>query len=92
MAPCGSLWHSAVLCGSLWLTVVCLCLQWALAKDATGNYYYYNMSNSQMTVRELPSVNDTVSHMIIHVQQCSMYILIYNVLVGLKCMYSGTSK
>ena len=39
---------------------VCRVLQWAPAKDGTGSYYY-NMSNSQMTVTELPEVADTVS-------------------------------
>ena len=36
-------------------------VQWALAKDGTGNYHYYNMSNSLITVAELPEVADTVS-------------------------------
>ena len=44
-----------------------LCLvQWALAKDGTGNYYYYNMSDSQLTVGELPDLNvvaDVVSQL-----------------------------
>ena len=35
--------------------------QWALAKDATGNFYYYNMANSSLTVEELPDITDMVS-------------------------------
>jgi hypothetical protein len=35
--------------------------KWALAKDGTGNYYYYNMSDSQLTVGELPDVADVPS-------------------------------
>ena len=32
--------------------------RWALGSDAKGNYYYYNMTNSSLTVGELPELVD----------------------------------
>ena len=38
--------------------------QWALAKDSSGMFYYYNVANSSLTIGELPEIND-VSHVIV---------------------------
>ena len=32
--------------------------RWALARDGSGNFYYYNMTNSSLTVGELPAIDD----------------------------------
>ena len=32
--------------------------RWALARDGSGNFYYYNMANSSLTVGELPAIDD----------------------------------
>ena len=32
--------------------------RWGLASDGRGNYYYYNMANSSLTVGELPEIVD----------------------------------
>ena len=32
--------------------------RWSLASDGKGNYYYYNMANSNLTIGELPEVSD----------------------------------
>ena len=70
------------LCASLTRTLsacvfVCV-VQWALAKDGTGNYYYYNMSNSQMTVTELPDVTDAVSEYCIYSVCVCIYVYGYD--------------